>query len=242
MTEVKTPARGRRRRATKDAPTQTSTRERILDIALDLFIEKGFDKSSLREIAEHLGFSKAAIYYHFASKDEILMALHRRLHEIGDQAIEQLRQLPAGVDSWAALLNELVGEMLAHRKIFVMHDRNRSAFEQLRRREHQAKHEDLDDELRRVISDPSLPLSDRVRMGCAVGAVVTTLVVYGDLLRDVPSDELEGLLRDVVNDLLGRRVRGRWSEARRSGAIGTRQGRPSSSAGQRARPRRRSPP
>ena len=51
--------------------SQPSTRDRILDIALDLFVEQGFDKTSLREIAERLGFSKAAIYYHFASKDEI---------------------------------------------------------------------------------------------------------------------------------------------------------------------------
>ena len=57
----------------------SSTRERILDIALDLFIEQGFDKTSLRQIAEKLGFSKAALYYHFASKDDILMALHLRL-------------------------------------------------------------------------------------------------------------------------------------------------------------------
>jgi AcrR family transcriptional regulator len=56
------------------------TRERILDIALDLFIDKGYDKTSLREIAEKLGFSKAALYYHFASKDDILLALHQRLH------------------------------------------------------------------------------------------------------------------------------------------------------------------
>ena len=44
-------------------------------MALDLFTEKGFDGTSLREIAERLGVTKAALYYHFASKDDILMAL-----------------------------------------------------------------------------------------------------------------------------------------------------------------------
>ena len=52
-------------------------------MALDLFTEKGFDGTSLREIAERLGVTKAALYYHFASKDDILMALHMRLHEFG---------------------------------------------------------------------------------------------------------------------------------------------------------------
>ena len=42
-----------------------------MDIALDLFIEQGYDKTSLRQIAEQLGHTKAAVYYHFASKDDI---------------------------------------------------------------------------------------------------------------------------------------------------------------------------
>ncbi len=59
---------------------ERSTRERILDVALDLFVEQGYDKTSLREIAEKMGFSKAALYYHFASKADILMGLHLRMH------------------------------------------------------------------------------------------------------------------------------------------------------------------
>ena len=59
-------------------------------MALDLFIEKGYDKTSLREIAEQLGVTKAALYYHFASKDDILMALHLRLHEFGREALREI--------------------------------------------------------------------------------------------------------------------------------------------------------
>ena len=65
------------------AVAPTDTRERILDVALDLFTEQGFDGTSLRQIAEQLGVTKAALYYHFESKDDILMALHLRLHEFG---------------------------------------------------------------------------------------------------------------------------------------------------------------
>ena len=38
-----------------------ATRQRILDVALDLFNEHGYDKTSLREIADALGFTKAAL-------------------------------------------------------------------------------------------------------------------------------------------------------------------------------------
>ena len=71
-------------------PDEGDTRERILDVALDLFIEQGYDKTSLRQIAEPLGFTQAAIYYHFAAKQDILIALHLRLHELGRPAFEQL--------------------------------------------------------------------------------------------------------------------------------------------------------
>ena len=66
------------------------TRERILDVALDLFIEQGYDKTSLREIAEPLGVTKAALYYHFAAKEDILLALHLRLHELARPVLAQL--------------------------------------------------------------------------------------------------------------------------------------------------------
>ncbi|HMK45424.1 MAG TPA: TetR/AcrR family transcriptional regulator [Methanocella sp.] len=51
---------------------ERTTRERILDAALDLFAEKGFDAVSLREIAEVAGVRKATLYYYFTTKDEIL--------------------------------------------------------------------------------------------------------------------------------------------------------------------------
>ncbi len=51
------------------------TRTRILDAALELFSEHGFDGTTLQQIADRLGFTKAALYYHFRSKDELLEAL-----------------------------------------------------------------------------------------------------------------------------------------------------------------------
>jgi len=50
----------------------TDTREEILEVALELFATKGYEQTSLREIAERLNITKAALYYHFPSKDELL--------------------------------------------------------------------------------------------------------------------------------------------------------------------------
>jgi AcrR family transcriptional regulator len=50
------------------------TRERIKQVALELFTEHGYEQTSLREIAERLEVTKAALYYHFKSKEEIVGA------------------------------------------------------------------------------------------------------------------------------------------------------------------------
>ncbi len=81
-------ARARRgRRSGLDAGTDPRHRPRAVH-------DQGYDKTSLREIAERLGFSKAAIYYHFASKADILMALHMRLHEFGREALDAMGDGP----------------------------------------------------------------------------------------------------------------------------------------------------
>jgi AcrR family transcriptional regulator len=48
---------------------------RVLDVALDLFSRQGYDGTSLQLIADRLGVTKAAVYYHFRTKGEILAAL-----------------------------------------------------------------------------------------------------------------------------------------------------------------------
>lgn len=56
------------------------TVERILDVSFKLFLEKGYDKTSIQDIIDNLGgLSKGAIYHHFKSKEAILEAVYNRL-------------------------------------------------------------------------------------------------------------------------------------------------------------------
>lgn len=61
----------------------TATRHRILEEAARLFTEKGYEATSVQELAEALGLSKAALYHHFPSKEEIL-------YEISQEALKGL--------------------------------------------------------------------------------------------------------------------------------------------------------
>jgi AcrR family transcriptional regulator len=179
-----------------------STRERILEVAMDLFIEKGYDKTSLREIAEQLGFTKAALYYHFSSKEDILMALHRRFHEFGRDALLKMGQEPPTLAVWADLLDSVIQQMLGNRKIFLLHERNQAAFEGLHDEEHEAEHDDMQAQLKRVLSDDRIGIEDRVRMASSFGAVIAGIFLAGDAFDAVPSPELGLMLQDVVRDLL----------------------------------------
>ena len=56
-----------------------NTKEKIFDVALDLFSRKGYDSVSLREIAEEVGIKKSSIYSHYPSKEAILMDIFEYL-------------------------------------------------------------------------------------------------------------------------------------------------------------------
>ncbi len=78
---------------TTTALPREDTRGRIQAVALELFTEQGYDKTSLREIAERLGVTKAALYYHFKSKEEIVESLTadhvRRMEKLLEWAKQQ---------------------------------------------------------------------------------------------------------------------------------------------------------
>jgi AcrR family transcriptional regulator len=183
---------------------KADTRDRILDVALDLFTEQGFDGTSLREIAERLNVTKAALYYHFESKDDILLALHMRLHEFGREALLKMaEQEPVTLKQWGELLDEVVDAMLAQRKLFLMHERNQAALEKLHRAEHDAEHEDLQNQFRRVLADTRISLEDRVRMAASFGVLFSGLFLSGEAFASTTNEELGGLLRRILRDVLG---------------------------------------
>jgi AcrR family transcriptional regulator len=77
------------------------TRQRLIDVAVDLFTRYSFAGTSLQMIADELGFTKAAIYHHFRTREQLLDAVVEpildRLRVIIDAA-EQLRGVHARAD------------------------------------------------------------------------------------------------------------------------------------------------
>lgn len=180
-----------------------TTRERILDTAMHLFVEKGYDKTSLRDIAEALGFTKAALYYHFERKEDILRALHMRLHELGAEIFEHFGQVPDddGV-VWMEMLDDFILRVTANRDLFLMHQRNFNALEGIHIDEgHEASHNDMELQLRRFLGNDQLSLRTRVRVACSLSAVMGTLMIFSDSFGPVDTDDLGAAVGDAVRSM-----------------------------------------
>ena len=66
------------------------TMERILEEASRLFLQKGFEKTSMQDIMDATGLSKGAIYHHFASKEDILLRIGARMGEENAAALQRV--------------------------------------------------------------------------------------------------------------------------------------------------------
>lgn len=65
----------RRASAERRAGRKLALRRTILDAATELFLERGFEDFSLRQVAEEIGYSPTTIYHHFADKDELMFTV-----------------------------------------------------------------------------------------------------------------------------------------------------------------------
>lgn len=64
----------------------------ILDVACRLFMEKGYERTSIQDIIANLGgLSKGAIYHHFKSKDDILVAVTNKMTEESNRMLAVIR-------------------------------------------------------------------------------------------------------------------------------------------------------
>src|SRR5579863_7415001 len=68
------------------APRQDNRRQQLLDVAARLFRDRGFHVTSMRDIAHEVGMLSGSIYYHFSSKEELLLAVYEEgLRHIAEQ-------------------------------------------------------------------------------------------------------------------------------------------------------------
>jgi hypothetical protein len=105
---------------------------------------------------------------------------------------------PVTLERWGALLDGLLDQLMAQRKIFLLHERNQAALEKLHRKDHMDEHNDIQARFRTVLADFRVPLRDRVRMAASFGVVFSGLFLSADAFSSSTNQELAAMLRDAM--------------------------------------------
>ena len=75
------------------------TKAQILENARKLFATHGYDGTSIRQLTASLDITPAALYYHFASKNDVLEGLAERLHDGSDALLQRIREFDQSTES-----------------------------------------------------------------------------------------------------------------------------------------------
>jgi AcrR family transcriptional regulator len=91
------------------------TKAEIHRAALELFSGQGYEKTSLREIAERVGITKASLYYHYSSKQDLLKAIIGTFFDDLHQLFATVEQVPWSPESERELLAAYLDVAIKHR-------------------------------------------------------------------------------------------------------------------------------
>lgn len=95
----------------KAAAKAKATGEKILDVAMELFRTKGFDRTTMRDIAAKAGVATGAAYYYYPSKDAIVMAFYERTFDEMQAKIGKVLDAPGTLE---VRMRELIRVKLEH--------------------------------------------------------------------------------------------------------------------------------
>ncbi len=181
------------------AEDRHGTRGRIQAVALDLFAEQGYDKTSLREIAERLGVTKAALYYHFKSKEDIVRSLFDDYARDVDELIAWGSDQPPTAQTRRGLLDRYIDIVVERAGVFRFLETNKAAMQNL---ESDSAKEVFHARMRALISlieEPGASLPERMRASLAFTAVHVGWLFFQD--EPVSKDELRAVVYQIACDL-----------------------------------------
>jgi AcrR family transcriptional regulator len=181
---------------------RTGTRSRAQQVALELFAEQGYEKTSLREIAERLGVTKAALYYHFKSKEDIVHSFTDDYFGQLDALVDWAREQPPGEQTRHQTLDRYVGLVLASSEVFHFLEQNRASVQSMDAgKERFARIRVRLEALVDVLAGAGAPLRDRVRATTAVLSVGATCMFFLQQVDD--KDKLRAIVLEMAEDLIG---------------------------------------
>jgi AcrR family transcriptional regulator len=161
------------------------TRARIQQVALELFAEQGYEKTSLREIAERLDVTKAALYYHFKSKEDIVRSLVEDYFGQIDALIAWAKGQPRTPATRGTVLRRYVQFVAGGSDVFRLLHHNQAAVNSL------ASAKERGDVFRErmtglveALTEPGAGVEERLRATMALGGVSVGWMFFADQVKD----------------------------------------------------------
>jgi len=177
------------------------TRSRLRELALQLFAEQGYEKTSLREIAERLGVTKAALYYYFKSKEDIVRSLIEDYVAELDELIAWASAQPRTAATRAEIVRRYLHIVAGGTGVFRMLHQNQAAVSSLATAKERGElFRERMDALIELLTEPGGTLRDQVRAASCLMSVSYSCLRFQD--RAASQDELEQTVLDVALELV----------------------------------------
>ncbi|MFJ2090956.1 TetR/AcrR family transcriptional regulator [Streptomyces sp. NPDC087901] len=175
-------------------PRRGNTRQRIQDVALDLFAEQGYEKTSLREISEKLDVTKAALYYHFKTKEDILVSIFEDLNRPVEDLIAWGEKQPRTLGTKKELLVRYSEALTSAAPLFRFMQENQATVRDL---SIGVTIKDRVLALVDLIRDPEAPITDQVRCFSALFTMHAGMFALKDIDGD-PEEKRKAVLEVAV--------------------------------------------
>lgn len=178
------------------------TRGTIRAVALELFSDKGFEQTSLREIAERVGLTKASLYYHYPSKQALLLAVVEPVLTGWRTIVDDTARLGHDPASVRAVVERCLDVFLRNRSVAGIFQRDAAGVAVVLG----SLWDDMIDLSRRLVAwlaGPSPTAAERLRAIAAMevlGAVLSSTTYQGD--GEFDEDEMRAVLSQAAMDVL----------------------------------------
>lgn len=181
----------------------TVNRDVIMKVASVMFRERGYDRTSLDDIAKALHITKPSLYYHFSSKEEILLACIETGYALFKQWLEERdrpeatgkERLAIFISSYVELLKDNVLSILVSDER-VMSDPSKEIYRRYKR----LLHQELVDRLEAGHKDGSLKASDTRHLAFSIFGMINWMVNWPPAEIGRPTDEIATHFLSLVFD------------------------------------------
>jgi AcrR family transcriptional regulator len=182
------------------APSRVRASDELRQAALEQFATVGFAASSLQHIADHAGYSKSSVLYHYASKEALLEAAIAPAIAEFEGVLDDFIA-GRGNERRGLLVDRIIDLLLANREavhVFIIQGQSLSHLPIIARANAAVRR------LAEAIGEARESVTDQVRFGVALGGAAFLLTAGRSFVDDddqLPDDEMHVALRTVLAEL-----------------------------------------